>query len=559
MRKLFITGINGFLGGSIAREAKLRGYSVSGLDVKPGESSSPGITIADITDTRAVEDAMLAAKPDYVLHYAAITASVEFKRDMARCFRINIGGFINAIDSALKSGCKKFVYASSSAVYADSFSEDSRIDISAQPNYYARAKFTCELIAESYARLYPGMKVVGIRHFNAYGPMGAEKGEYANLINTFIMQKLNRQPLLIYGDGSQSRDNIYVDDAVKLVLELTEKADRGIYNVGSGLIRLVQGACGAHRRKEHTLRGKPNPLPGIPALYQSRHEENAGACRGLRVYRHKGGDSKNPGILQKERRKGLSVIKYLKANTHNNRGKMAKNDNLYAGVAVVAILAFATTAIIGIIAFGQYRMHASQTNSTTSYITVTATGSVLRGPVAVCHVHNGERHSLERCQRHGKAVAGDNDDRLGTIGLPRQSSSIQTTSYNLYRPYNSSVYTASEGIVVLLPINYTEGAIAALSMINGTYITGVNVQLSKSQVSSLSSTALAIAMQNATTQAQNVAGPNVPLKISSVSINSNGYFYPTAGLALGANPVLVFPGTQSVTQSVTVKYWYTGS
>lgn len=234
LTKLFITGINGFIGGHIAREAQCRGYAVSGMDIKAGEGDLPEVTISDITDANAVEDAMLASKPDYVLHYAAITASVEFKRDMARCLRINICGFINAIDSALKSGCKKFVYASSSAVYADSFSEDSRIDISTQSNYYARAKFMCELIAESHARQHPAMKVVGIRHFNTYGPMGAEKGEYANLINTFIMSKLNREPLIIYGDGSQSRDNIYVGDAVKLVLEVTEKADRGVYNAGSG-------------------------------------------------------------------------------------------------------------------------------------------------------------------------------------------------------------------------------------------------------------------------------------------------------------------------------------
>lgn len=235
---------------------------------------------------------------------------------------------------------------------------------------------------------------------------------------------------------------------------------------------------------------------------------------------------------------------------------MPKSDNLFAGIGIGAILAFAVVAIIFAVSYSPY-VHKSQSNSTLSYITVTATGSVSATPSqSVIYINaNGTASTAAGATAMLSNTITMIDSALSSY-LNSNGSSIQTVSYNLYRPCNSSVYTASEGIMVTLPVNYTSGAITALSAVNGTYIMGVNIQLSKSQVAGLSSTALAIAMQNATTQAQDVAGPGVALTISSVSINSNGYFYPAAGLALGANLVKVFPGTQSVTQSVTVKYRY---
>ncbi len=235
---------------------------------------------------------------------------------------------------------------------------------------------------------------------------------------------------------------------------------------------------------------------------------------------------------------------------------MPKNDNLVAGITIGAIFAFAVVAMILAVSYGPYA-HKPLSNSTLSYITVTATGSVSAVPSqsVIYIMANGTAHSAANATAKLSQTITSIDSALSGY-LSGNGSSIQTTSYNLYRPYNSSAYTASEGITVTLPVNYTSAGITALSVVNGTYITGVNIQLSKSQVAGLGSTALAIAMQNATTQAQEVAGPRTPLTISSISINSNGYFYPAPGLALGANLVKVFPGTQSVTQSVTVKYQY---
>ncbi len=238
---------------------------------------------------------------------------------------------------------------------------------------------------------------------------------------------------------------------------------------------------------------------------------------------------------------------------------MGNNDNLYATIAVVAILAFAAAIIVTAIV--AYRGALSPSTSSAlqkSTVTVTATGSVSATPSqsAVYITVNGTAASAASATAMLSNTLYSLSSTLAPY-LSNSTSDIQTVSYQLYRPYNSTMYTASEGLIVLLPLNTTGSAVTALSAVNNTYITGITIQLSQSQIRSLGPTALAIAMQNATTQAQLVAGPHVPLTISSVSINGNVYVYPGTRLALGANVVPIFTGTQSATQSITVVFTYT--
>ena len=230
-KRLFITGISGFIGTHLAKEGVKRGYEVSGLDIKPCSIDGADVIEANITDRDAVDNAIKDV--DLVIHLAAVTASVEFTRMMKECHTTNVGGFINVIDTSARAGCRRFIYASSSAVYTDKFSENAIIDIKKQGNHYAKSKLMNEMIANSYESIFD-MKTIGIRYFNTYGPFGTEKGEYANLINTFIQCKLDGEPLVIYGDGSQRRDNIYIDDAVALTYEVLEKGTESVYNIGSG-------------------------------------------------------------------------------------------------------------------------------------------------------------------------------------------------------------------------------------------------------------------------------------------------------------------------------------
>ncbi len=228
---IFITGIAGFIGSHIASEALKQGYNVKGIDVKDCGIEGIEFTKADIRDKDSIGKAMEGS--DYAVHLAAITSNVEFEKNMYECYDINVRGFNTIIDAAAKKGIE-MLYASSSAVYIDSFSEDATIDIKKQRNHYAKTKLMNEMVAQSYIDRY-GMKAIGMRFFNVYGAGENQKGNYASIISQFIDAKKAGKPLIIYGDGKQARDFIHVDDVARMALELMKKADQQIYNIGTGI------------------------------------------------------------------------------------------------------------------------------------------------------------------------------------------------------------------------------------------------------------------------------------------------------------------------------------
>ena len=126
MNNLLITGAAGFIGRNVAAEALRRGYSVTGVDRRAGEISGIEVVNADIRDTDLVRP--LLKNKQYVIHLAAVTSNVEFIKKPQDCYDINVNGFLTVIDAAARSGCQRFVYASSAAVYSDAFSETAAID-----------------------------------------------------------------------------------------------------------------------------------------------------------------------------------------------------------------------------------------------------------------------------------------------------------------------------------------------------------------------------------------------------------------------------------------------
>ncbi len=259
-KKLFITGISGFIGRHVAKEAVNRGYEVSGMDLKELFLEKTKIYKGDITDKERVAQIFSEVKPDYVIHLAAITANTEFRKMLEGSYRVNVNGFINVIEAAVKNGCKRFVYASSSAVYLEGsdYSETTKLDIDKQKNHYAKTKMINEMIANSYEDIYK-MKTIGLRFFNTYGPTGEEKGDTANIVNMFMKAKRDGKPLVIYGDGKQARDMIYIDDAVNIALGILENGTESVYNVGSGTA--VSFKRIAELVDKNHIQYIPNPLP----------------------------------------------------------------------------------------------------------------------------------------------------------------------------------------------------------------------------------------------------------------------------------------------------------
>lgn len=168
---------------------------------------------ADIRDAQACANACEGI--DYVTHQAALGSVPRSVSDPITSNDVNVGGFVNMITAAKNAGVKAFVYASSSSVYGDEPNlpkQEERTGNLLSP--YAVTKMTNELYANVFARLY-NMKVVGLRYFNVFGPRQDPHGPYAAVIPLFVDGILNNKPVYINGDGNQTRDFTYVENAVQ--------------------------------------------------------------------------------------------------------------------------------------------------------------------------------------------------------------------------------------------------------------------------------------------------------------------------------------------------------
>ena len=231
---ILVTGSSGFIGSHVAAEALKEGYQVKGLDLKENDNTAIGFVKGDIRDKSAVSKAMEGV--DFIIHLAAVTSVVEFEKNPVECFDININGFINVLWAAHEHKVKKVLYASSAAVYTgEHFSDSMPLDYSKQHNPYAQSKMINEMHADYFFHSR-GLNSIGLRFFNVFGEGENEKGQYASIATQFLKSKERGEPLIIYGDGLQARDFVYVNDAAKITLMLLEKGNPGVYNVGTGKV-----------------------------------------------------------------------------------------------------------------------------------------------------------------------------------------------------------------------------------------------------------------------------------------------------------------------------------
>jgi UDP-N-acetylglucosamine 4-epimerase len=182
--------------------------------------------------------ARVCAGIDHVSHQAALGSVPRSVKDPIATNEVNIGGFVNVITAAKNAGVKTFVYASSSSVYGDEPNlpkKEERTGNLLSP--YAVTKMANELYAGVFAALY-GMKVVGLRYFNVFGPRQDPDGPYAAVIPLFINGIMNGTPVYINGDGQQTRDFTFVENAVqaniKGMLCDSAAAYGQVYNVAVG-------------------------------------------------------------------------------------------------------------------------------------------------------------------------------------------------------------------------------------------------------------------------------------------------------------------------------------
>ena len=244
MALYLITGIAGFIGSNIARELVRRGQKVRGFDnFSTGKRENLAelqgkieFRELDLLDTKAVTEACRGV--DYVLHQAAIPSVPKSVTDPLTTHNANVNGTLNLLMAARDSKVKRLVYAASSSAYGDTPTLPKHENMLPSPiSPYAVQKLASELYLTSFYRVY-GLETVSLRYFNIFGPRQDPTSQYSGVLAKFITQMLANETCTIFGDGEQSRDFTYVENAVNANLMAceapTDKVSGEVFNVATG-------------------------------------------------------------------------------------------------------------------------------------------------------------------------------------------------------------------------------------------------------------------------------------------------------------------------------------
>lgn len=235
-KRWLITGGRGFLGTNL-RVALKKDYPKSKVSVVDDFTYNTGWQDdlaevrhygVDITNYEAMHDVFSEAKPDYLIHLAASTEVRKSVQRPMQCFDTNANGTLNCLNLARDYGIKRIVVASSCGIVGNGvlpMDESSELD---PVSPYASSKACAEMMARAYMLL--GVPVVILRFTNIYGPWSDHK---SSVIAQFIRNHINGEPFTIYGDGSQSRNFLYVKDAVRAIFHVIRKRASGTFCIGA--------------------------------------------------------------------------------------------------------------------------------------------------------------------------------------------------------------------------------------------------------------------------------------------------------------------------------------
>ncbi|HIQ56737.1 TPA: NAD-dependent epimerase/dehydratase family protein [Candidatus Gracilibacteria bacterium] len=243
-KKILITGGAGFIGSNFANihNAEYEIVVLDNLFLGDKNNLNPDVQFVE-GDACKQEDLdragdLIGGVVDYVIHFAGTSSQPMFNGDgFVWGYTNAISSFVNTLEWARKHGATKFLYASTSSLYANNplpLVENQKV---VPPNHYAVTKHLYEECSACYNVVYPEMDIIGFRFMSVYGPNEEAKGVYANLISQFAWDIGRDLAPVIYGDGTQTRDFTNIKDVVHgITLAMTSKEKLGadVFNIGLG-------------------------------------------------------------------------------------------------------------------------------------------------------------------------------------------------------------------------------------------------------------------------------------------------------------------------------------
>jgi ADP-L-glycero-D-manno-heptose 6-epimerase len=232
MRAL-VTGGTGFVGSNLAARLIKEGWDVT-VTGRKGEQYVQGLKKPLVLGDLGSIDWQKLGKFDVIFHQAAITDTLI--ADEKEMTRVNLFASKRLFEYAKESGCKKIIYASSTAVYGAGKAPYKEIDLAIPLNAYGKSKLALDEFAMKFASENPDMTIIGLRYCNVYGPGESHKGKMASMVYQMAQQMKKENPKL-FKNGEQKRDYIFVDDAVWANLLCLNAKKSAVLNCGGGKAR----------------------------------------------------------------------------------------------------------------------------------------------------------------------------------------------------------------------------------------------------------------------------------------------------------------------------------
>lgn len=244
MMKILVTGAAGFIGSNLVETLVQEGHRVVGVDnLLSGSRNNLRKVLKDFEFVEGdIRDAdliyRLAEGVEIIYHEASASSHAVFSQNLRESMIINVDGFINVLEAAVKKNIKRVVYASTSSLYGNRpipFREDVQPD----PIYlFSVSKVAGEQVAKLFGEEF-GLETVGMRYMSVYGPHEEAKSKRgaANLVTQFFWDMESGRNPVVYGDGGQTRDSVYVKDVVQancLAMKSKKKFIGEVVNVGTG-------------------------------------------------------------------------------------------------------------------------------------------------------------------------------------------------------------------------------------------------------------------------------------------------------------------------------------